>query len=284
MAKTVKTAKGFNNENPFPEQEAAKKAKDVKTPKVKTTTNTSSNSVKLDKKLVKGINKSITKGVKAAKKAAKKSAKKRQTARQKAATEKKKKYLKEMNDWAREQLKAAGYDAKTSAKLRKGYREHLKDRRISSMSTKTRHKEIMQYIQAKAQAATGITYQELNNLLKNKVIHNYKSDNYREVYYQITEYAGETAYTDINRYKNEYVTAEELERIINTFKDKGPAKDTKGLRKTIRIQVDMFIKNKSTVSGMVGAYTPDEWEKLRETSEPDFVTEMTKQKRKKKRK
>lgn len=272
MAKTIKTAKGFNNENPFPEQEAAKKAKDVKTPKVKTTTNTSSNSVKLDKKLVKDINKSITKGVKAAKKAAKKSAKKRQTARQKAATAERNKKLKYINDWAREQLKKQGMSSQTSSELRKDYRKYFKGHNVNKMKAKTMKKMMMQYIQARAQTASKITYKQLADLIRHNIVRDPKDANYRNLYYEFTERFGEDVF-DADNWEKE-VSAEDLMELINKIKDKNrDGKQTAALRKAIRVQVDMKLKNQAGLSD-------EEVEELSKVTDPGYVPKTAARRRK----
>lgn len=276
MAKTVKTAKGFNNKNPLPEQQAAKKAKDVKTPKVKTTTDTTSNSVKLDKKLVKGINKSITKGVKAAKKAAKKSAKKRQTARQKAATEKKRKKLKYVNDWAREQLKKQGMSSQTSSELRKDYRKYFAGHNVNKMKAATMKKMMMQYIQAKAQTASKITYKQLADLIRHNILRDPKDANYRNLYYEFTERFGEDVF-DADNWEKE-VSAADLSELINKIKDSNrDGKQTAALRKAIRVQVDMKLKNQAGLSD-------DEIEELSKVTDPGYVPKAAAKKRSNKKK
>ena len=204
-------------------------------------------------------------------KAAKAKAKAKERAKKAAASKK----LSNVNDWARRTLEARGVSKKTSATLRKDYRKAFEGKNVNRLSNTSMRKIMMAYIQTQS---TGITYKELAELLRHN-IYNEQKDGYtnsRGLYYQLSELSelGEDLVQTEN-WESE-VSAQDLNEILNRLEDsrtRSAGKNSTALRKALRIQLDMYMKDKGEVSDDVAAT-------ITEVSSSDYIEGHTRKKRK----
>lgn len=204
-------------------------------------------------------------------KAARAKAKAKERAKKAAASKK----LSDVNDWARRTLQARGVSKKTSATLRKDYRKAFEGKNVNRLSRTSMRKIMMAYIQTQS---TGITYKELAELLRHN-IYNEQKDGYtnsRSLYYQFSELSelGEDVFQTEN-WESE-VSAQDLNEILNRIEDsrsRSFGKNSTALRKALRIQLDMYMKNN-------GGITDDEATAITEVSSNDYIEGHTRKKRK----
>ena len=188
MAKSIKTSKQFQQPDIFEQevQEVKKaKSKDVEAVKGKQI-----NAKKVTMKKV-GTPKSKVKKpkVKIPKKKLKPVRTKGKSIAKRVLSDNEKRVLKNVNDKMRYELeKKLGISKEVSAELRKGWRDAFRNEkgeiRLGKLKEETIYKRAIEYVQARGLASSGITYQELMDVIRDNITTDTQDVNRSKVWYE----------------------------------------------------------------------------------------------------